>query len=220
MPPSLTAFFPFIYPRRPFVVQNVHCAAGFPIMRSEDHAGFRCAFRDATMKKINGFTLIELMLAVTVFAILLAVGIPSFSRIVEDNRVVTQMNDLTTAFARARSEAVTRGVPVRVSAATGDDGQDFNEGWCVHTRSACAADTSLLMHEPLKAGVNLALQDDLTWIEFDRLGRATSDRKGTGGGAIRFTLAPSTCNAGETRARTLDIMTNGRPVAANKQACP
>ncbi|NQV86652.1 MAG: type II transport protein GspH [Woeseiaceae bacterium] len=58
------------------------------------------------MKRERGFTLIELMTTLSVAAIVLSVGVPSFRTIVMDNRLVTQANQFVGAVNLARSTAV------------------------------------------------------------------------------------------------------------------
>lgn len=55
-----------------------------------------------------GFTLLELLVALALFATLATVAIPNFSRIIQENRVVTTTNDYKIALSFARSEAVRR----------------------------------------------------------------------------------------------------------------
>ncbi len=74
-----------------------------------------------------GFTLIELMIGITVAAILLGIGIPSFQDTIRRNRVTTQTNVVISALAVARSEAVKRGTPVTLCPALGRSGDDQNK---------------------------------------------------------------------------------------------
>lgn len=60
------------------------------------------------MKTNNGFTLIELMIAVAIVAILLAVAVPSFNNMLAGNRLATQTNEAIGAILFARSEAIRR----------------------------------------------------------------------------------------------------------------
>jgi len=53
-----------------------------------------------------GFTLIELIIVMTLAAILMAVAIPSFRSMIAGNRLTTQANDLIGAITYARSEAI------------------------------------------------------------------------------------------------------------------
>lgn len=58
--------------------------------------------------RLRGFTLVELMVALAVLAILLAIGVPSFRQLIETNRAASQVNELIGALHTARSEAVRR----------------------------------------------------------------------------------------------------------------
>ncbi|GMG88587.1 GspH/FimT family pseudopilin [Biformimicrobium ophioploci] len=61
-----------------------------------------------------GFTLIELMVTVTVIAILLTIGVPSFTNLVKNNRITASSNDLIGTLQFARAEAVRTGSAVGV----------------------------------------------------------------------------------------------------------
>ncbi|MBM0105164.1 GspH/FimT family pseudopilin [Steroidobacter sp. S1-65] len=66
--------------------------------------------------RMAGFTLLELMITVTVAAILLGIGVPAFSDIIRNNRLTAGSNDLLHSTQRARSEAVKRQTTVAVCA--------------------------------------------------------------------------------------------------------
>lgn len=53
-----------------------------------------------------GFTLIELMVALAVFAILVTVAVPSFRNIMASNQLATTANDIVAALRLARMQAV------------------------------------------------------------------------------------------------------------------
>jgi type IV fimbrial biogenesis protein FimT len=81
-----------------------------------------------------GFTLIELMIAVTLMAILIGIAAPSFTAWVATVRVTGQANDLFSDLLLARSEAVKRDVQVAICASangTDCDGSDWSLGWIV-----------------------------------------------------------------------------------------
>ncbi|MBB3060644.1 GspH/FimT family pseudopilin [Microbulbifer rhizosphaerae] len=67
-----------------------------------------------------GFTLIELMCVIAILAIVIAIGVPSFSTMIKDNRAVTAINDLNATLQYARAEAVRRGGRVGVGAIDSD----------------------------------------------------------------------------------------------------
>lgn len=63
-----------------------------------------------------GFSLLELMLTVSVAAITLAIGAPTFMDVIRNNRLTTASNDLQRSTQLARAEAVKRQLPVVVCA--------------------------------------------------------------------------------------------------------
>ena len=71
--------------------------------------------------KQPGFTLIEMMLAISVLAVLLAVGVPNFRDFVRNSRMTSAANDVLSDFNLARSEAVKRRVPVTLCKWDGAD---------------------------------------------------------------------------------------------------
>jgi len=75
----------------------------------------------------RGVTLVELMVALTVLAVLLGVGVPSFARMMAANRMASRTNELVGALNLARMEAVRRGDFVTLR--TGGSGGDFSSGW-------------------------------------------------------------------------------------------
>lgn len=62
--------------------------------------------------KSTGFTLIELMFALTVAGVIIALAIPNLTALVRGSRMSGAANDFITDFNLARSEAVKRRVPV------------------------------------------------------------------------------------------------------------
>lgn len=64
-----------------------------------------------SLRRQNGFTLVELMVTVAVLAILSTIAYPSFQSTIRSNRVATTTNELIASLALARSEAIknTRG---------------------------------------------------------------------------------------------------------------
>ncbi len=61
-----------------------------------------------------GFTLLELMTALVVAATLIAIAVPSMSSFIQNNRIVTQTNDLVADLNFARSEAVKRSTTIGI----------------------------------------------------------------------------------------------------------
>lgn len=71
---------------------------------------------DSVIRLANhgGFTLMELVITLTIASILAVAAIPSFKSFVLDNRLTAQTNDLVADLAFARSEAIKRGRNVTV----------------------------------------------------------------------------------------------------------
>ncbi|MDH3588998.1 MAG: GspH/FimT family pseudopilin [Gammaproteobacteria bacterium] len=91
----------------------------------------------------RGFTLIELLYALTVLALVLAVGAPSFQSAVQNSRMSSSVNNMIATLQMARSEAIKRRQPVKLcvnledddSCDAGDSDTDvfWHEGWMVFT---------------------------------------------------------------------------------------
>ena len=91
------------------------------------------------MKSLShGFTLIELMVSLTVAGILFAIAIPAFNSFVQNDRDTAQVNSLVGSFGYARSEAVKRALPNGITVCPSLDGVNCDpapaswvEGWIV-----------------------------------------------------------------------------------------
>jgi type IV fimbrial biogenesis protein FimT len=89
-----------------------------------------------------GFTMIELMVTITVVAILLVIAVPSLRSFIQKNRIVGEASSFVSDLQYARSEAIKRGLPVAICASS--DGincsttNTWHQGWIVF----CDADTS------------------------------------------------------------------------------
>lgn len=73
----------------------------------------------------RGFSLVELMVTIAVAAILLAIATPSFTSIINSNRLTSAANEMVATLQAARMEAVRRNTTVRVC---GSDDQATCDG--------------------------------------------------------------------------------------------
>lgn len=80
-----------------------------------------------TASRGRGFTLIELMVTITVSVILMSVAVPSFSSFVLVQRVKATSYDVASALILARSEAIKRNGDVVVAPLAGG----WQKGWSV-----------------------------------------------------------------------------------------
>jgi type IV fimbrial biogenesis protein FimT len=85
------------------------------------------------MTNQRGFTMMELLIAIAILAIVTTAALPSFTQVIQNNRLSSQTNELVTAMQYARSEALKRslGVTVCSSSDGAECGGDWNEGWIV-----------------------------------------------------------------------------------------
>jgi len=83
----------------------------------------------------RGFTLIELMASVSVLAVLTVVGVPSFTQLLERQRIDAVTQRLEADLTLARTTALARRQPVIVCPRGGDGscapGLDWSGGWVV-----------------------------------------------------------------------------------------
>lgn len=82
------------------------------------------------MRRVRGFTLIELIITVVIFAIVVGFAIPSFRGLLQSNRSVSQANEMLTGLQLARSEAVRRGQMVTVCASANTTTADEEDVAC------------------------------------------------------------------------------------------
>jgi type IV fimbrial biogenesis protein FimT len=89
------------------------------------------------MKVNSGFTLVELMVVITIFAVLMGFGVPSYRYVTNSNRISAEVNGLLGDLQFARSEAIKEGGTVTVCpaiapyAACANNSSTWNTGWIV-----------------------------------------------------------------------------------------
>lgn len=155
------------------------------------------------MNKQSGFTLIELMVTISILAILLGIGVPSFRATIEGNRIATVTNDLVGALQFARSEAIKRSTNV-VLCSSSDQAScsgSWVDGW-VARNEAAAADPPFRVWPAARSGVAIAVPGA---AEFNALGGATAAR------CFQITLG--------TLQRFVGVGAAGR-IATRQDACP
>lgn len=108
--------------------------------------------------RIQGFTLIELVVTMAVAAILVAVAVPSMRTVIQNGRLNTQANDLVGDLSLARSEAIKRrtsaGVCISTNGTACTGGVNWRDGRVVFIGTGLNGawqvnDTILRFREPL-----------------------------------------------------------------------
>jgi len=131
------------------------------------------------MKNQTGYTLNELLIALALVSIVTAIGSPSMSEFVKNDRLTAQVNTLVGHLALARSQAVTLQLPVTVCASNDlatCSSNDWANGWVVYIDSDASGNVSpgdevLRAQEPL-AGNNTLSSTAGSSITFDDRGFA------------------------------------------------
>lgn len=146
--------------------------------------------------KVSGFTLVELIITVSILAILMSMAVPSFQKMLERNQVTTTSNDMLASFLLARSEAVTRDENMVVAKLD----NKWENGWTVTDASANILLTHRTSHQDLTVvakGTNTP--DSLTYTAQGR----TTPALVVGTDYFEITLGDTT--------RCVNFATTGRP---------
>lgn len=108
----------------------------------------------------NGFTLVELMVTLSVLVILTTIAVPSFQRAIANNRAAVGANELLAALQLARSEAVRRNSNASLCPSTNGTectgGTDWSGGWILFHDVAGNGDWDTGVDELLRVGSSLS----------------------------------------------------------------
>ncbi len=99
-----------------------------------------------TWKVQRGVTVIELMVTLTIIAILVSVSVPSFKQQIDSKRTQSVMASFITGMAYARSESVKIGDSVHLRSVEASN--DWSRGWCVTTGENCKSNVIKLFEPP------------------------------------------------------------------------
>lgn len=85
------------------------------------------------MKNSTGFTLIELMVAIAIVAIVSSLAFPSMSSFYTNNRLTAIVNDLLVGLNFTRAESIKRNLPVTICASANGSScaSDWSAGWII-----------------------------------------------------------------------------------------
>lgn len=139
----------------------------------------RCC-RGNCPRTIKGFTLIELVVTLTIAGLLVLIAVPSMQQVLAGNRLTSLTNRLVSSIHFARSEAVTRNGPV-VICSNNATSTDWSGGWSVKTGNHCATGELLKVVESTDAALAVA---GVTEIIFRGDGTTTMP----GGSSAKFKL--------------------------------
>jgi type IV fimbrial biogenesis protein FimT len=166
------------------------------------------------MDRHAGLTLLELLTAIAIVAVLAGIAVPALDRVMLNARRAAAMESLVRAAWFARTEALQRGRPVVLCASAGGDGctpdpAAWTSGWLV---ASADAPTAALRRGPGATDPRARLLANRAAFSFE-----PHDRRSTNG-----TVA--WCDdRGATAARAVVIAPTGRPRlerGAGSLACP
>jgi type IV fimbrial biogenesis protein FimT len=170
--------------------------------------------------KSRGVTLLELMTGIAVLGILISIAVPSFRSFSANSRTTTANNNLVTALAVARSEALRRGDVVRVCGSADMEGcsedPDWSTGWLAfvdrnNDGAVDGGDAVVQVWSGPDGGVKVTA--DLDSIAYNSMGMMQPN----GQAVVTFLVVPPSCT-GE-RAIQASLNTAGT-VRSTRVGCP
>lgn len=140
----------------------------------------------------KGFTLVELIITLTIAGILAAVALPAFQDFIRNERVKSASFDLMTALTFARSEAIKRNTSVDMI----PSGSGWKGGWDIKVG------TTLLRNQAAFNGINITDSNEVDAVTYRKDGRLSTE-------ATNFTVFVSADTGINPRCITIDL--SGRP---------
>jgi len=176
--------------------------------------------REITLDRQNGFTLIELMFAIGLSAMLFGMAAPAMSHLISNSRQTGAINDLISSMHKARSTAVTTNT--RVTMCTSDDGDNCNisswqEGWIVfsdrNSDQSLDGNETIIASSSLTKNLNIESEQFKQFMMYRPNGRVMNTS--INGNLGEFTFCDS---RGSEFAKVLIIDLSGRPRTSRKRA--
>lgn len=168
----------------------------------------------------SGFTTLELMITLSIGAILATIAVPSYQSMMVQSRLTTQLNEFLTAIHYSRSEAVKRGMRVTMCKSSSGDacatGSSWQDGWLIFSDSGTVGtidgtDQILRVFPGLKGSTMSGGSTYANWISYSPNGSSQGHNGGLGNGS--FTL----CNS--AHGRKITINNTGRPYTEKLTSC-
>lgn len=169
-----------------------------------------------TSRHALGFTAIELLIVITILAVLTALAGPSFGPMIERWRTNQAVNNITSTIYVARSEAIKRGGKVSVrKIANGTDGctfastnQEWSCGWIIFVDTDedgnLDAGEEILQSFQMPTSVNIMNNNSAVSFRFDRWGRANNIN------AASFAIVPRAGGVASPAATAVCFSSGGR----------
>ncbi len=169
------------------------------------------------MRYQDGLTVIEALIVLAIVGVLLALGLPALSDLVEDQQLISDSNDLFASLFTARSEAVTRNEVVsmcKIATATPTacaSGSSWQSGWNIFVDENFDG-TADLGEEILSTYMGMSANSAVTSAAFAN--SISYNPNGSSNNNGSFTICVS-----DNSARDILINATGRPRIADG-SCP
>lgn len=138
--------------------------------------------------KRNAFTLVEMLVTLSILAVVLSIALPNMAAMVERQRLRMTVFELLGALELTRAQAVGRGVPVLL-VPNDAAGSDWASGWTVlqdrdGNRRPGPGDDIIAVHGPAPRGITIASRfsghQTPAYIAYNGNGRSCHDKSGAG----------------------------------------
>ena len=162
-----------------------------------------------------GFSMVELMVALAIAAILATIAVPSFREMLQNQRITTTANDFFAAINLTRSEAIQRGG--RADLVPAGDGGDWAKGWIVFVdqndnQKPDNGEKIIFSHGPVPDGIIIKaafMDSKAQYLTYNGTGRTRTkaDSQRPQAGNFLFTL--------DKKVRRIRLNFLGRPRVCN-----
>lgn len=143
----------------------------------------------------HGFTLVELMIVIVLVAIGATLAAPSFTKMVARKRVEGVAAELATDFHYAKSEAVARNTPVRVTFVNSKCYVVHQESLTVTTCTTTGSGLIKTRELDADSTASLSPGNSLTYVSFEPVrGVATNDSSPAGDATVNVTSSVGSWN--------------------------
>jgi type IV fimbrial biogenesis protein FimT len=152
---------------------------------------------------MRGLSLFEMLIVMTIVAILTTIAIPSYKYVTNANRIASELNGLLGDLQFARSEAIKEGATVEVCVSTNGTScaagnNVWNNGWIVLSPNS----TTALRYQPAFSGTDtLTASNAVAAIPFNREGFTS-----TLPGATMLTLHATPATTESTRCLSVTLI--------------
>lgn len=165
----------------------------------------------------KGFTLVEVLVAVAILGIMLAIAVPSFNAAMLNSKLNSHSNNFLTSSNQARSEAIKRNTtiqlcastcPVSTTTCTCATTGGWEQGWII-----LAGTTTLYRSNPLETGMKMTDASSVRTLTFQPTG--------VGSTQATLTLCQNSPSVG-SREKVISVSATGRAriTSTSSGSCP